>query len=117
MSAERAGFAFAVAIILAGLSANPVSAESLASGTVPNGLTVKRDGTNHAAPITFDCGEGSLHTLDTPGPQVAGDGHSHSVFATWSDGGAQSHSITVPASDTINTVVNFPCRYYRVSLP
>ena len=51
-----------------------------------------------------------MHTLDTPSPQVAGDGHSRSSFAAWSDGGAQSHSITVPASDTTNTA-SFATQY------
>jgi len=90
-------------MLFAGLAANRASAELLTVATAPGGLTVAVDGTNYTAPVTFDWADGSLHTLDTPSPQVAGDGHSRSLFAAWSDGEAQSHSITVPASDSTNT--------------
>jgi hypothetical protein len=71
--------------------------------TAPTNLTVRVDGTNYNAPAVFNWLPTSSHTLDTPSPQVAADGHSRSVFASWSDGGAQSHSLTVPFSPITNT--------------
>ena len=103
MRMQRAALAFTAATVVAALAANRAGAELLTVVTTPNGLTVTGDSTNYTAPVTFDWTAGSLHTLDTPSPQVAGDGHSRASFAAWSDGGDQSHSITVPASDTTNT--------------
>jgi hypothetical protein len=107
---KRIVIASTVTLISAGLSANRVSAELLTVATTPGGLTVTVDGTNYTAPVTFDWVAGSLHDLDTPTPQVAADGHSRSSFAAWSDGGAQTHSITVPASDATNTA-SFATQY------
>jgi len=103
MKAKPTTLAFVVAFISVGLSANRSSAELATVATTPGGLTVTVDGTNYAAPVTFDWVAGSEHILDAPSPQAAGDGHSRSSFASWSDGGAQAHSITMPASDTTNT--------------
>ena len=103
MNVKRVGPALTGFTLLLALAVKPVSAELLTVATAPNGLTVAVDGTNYTAPVTFDWVAGSVHTLDTPSPQVAGDGHSRSSFATWSDDGAQSHSITMPAFDTTNT--------------
>ena len=100
---KRTWFLITAALISAGLSENPSSAELLTVATAPGGLTVTVDGTNYTAPVTFDWPAGSLHSLAAPSPQLAGDGHSRSSFAAWSDGGAQSHSVTGPASDATNT--------------
>jgi hypothetical protein len=107
---NRGGRAFVVATVFAALAANRASAELLTVATMPDGLTVTVDSTNYTAPAIFDWAEGSLHTLDTPSPQVAGDGHSRASFAGWSDGGDQSHSVTVPAFDTTNTA-SFTTQY------
>jgi len=100
---KRASLTFVVALVSLVALVNRVNAALVTVATAPNGLTVAVDGSNYTAPVTFDWPVDSLHTLDTPSPQVAGDGHSRASFAAWSDGGAQSHSITVPASDTTNT--------------
>jgi len=78
--------------------------------TTPGGLNVTVDGTNYTAPVVFDWLTGSSHTLNTPSPQTANDGHSRFLFATWNDGGAQSHGITVPSSST-NYTATFPTQY------
>jgi hypothetical protein len=70
--------------------------------TAPTNLTITVDGTNYTAPAVFNWLPTSSHTLDTASPQIAADGHSRSVFASWSDGGAQSHSLTVPFSPMTN---------------
>jgi hypothetical protein len=100
---KRAGLAFTVATLFAAFAANRVGAELLTIATAPDGLVVTVDGTNYTAPVTFAWEAESIHSLGAPSPQLSADGHSRSSFATWSDGGAQGHSITVPASDTTNT--------------
>jgi hypothetical protein len=71
--------------------------------TAPTNLTVTVDGTNFTAPTVLNWLPNSSHTLVANSPQVASDGHSRSVFVAWSDGGAQSHSVTVPFSAMTNT--------------
>jgi hypothetical protein len=72
--------------------------------TAPPGLRVTVDGTNCITPTNFNWLPFTSHTLDTTDPQVAGDGHSRSVFAAWTDGGARSHSYSAPFWATTNTV-------------
>lgn len=71
--------------------------------TKPAGLTITADGTNYTAPVAFNWLPASTHTLAAPSPQVATNGQSASVFAAWSDNGAQSHSMVVPSSSMTNT--------------
>jgi hypothetical protein len=107
---NRGGRAFVVATVFAALAANRASAELLTVATIPDGLIVTVDGTNYTAPAIFDWVERSYHTLDTPSPQVAGDGHSRSSFAGWSDGSDQLHVIIVPAFGTTN-MASFTTQY------
>ena len=100
---ERFGLALCVALISSGFSPECASAGSVTVATTPGGLIVTVDGTNYTAPVAFGWGEGSSHTLGAPSPQLAGDGRSRDLFAAWSDGGAEEHSITVPAGDSTNT--------------
>ena len=90
--------------------ANLARAQTYTVATVPAGLAVIVDGTNYTAPVGFSWNPGDSHTLDTPTPQVAYDGHSRAVFATWSDAGYKAHSITMPATDTTNTA-SFTTQY------
>jgi uncharacterized repeat protein (TIGR01451 family) len=69
----------------------------VAINSAPAGLTVTVDGTSYATPQTFKWTPGSSHTLSTASPQGTGTRYQ---FANWSDGGAQSHSIVVPATAT-----------------
>jgi hypothetical protein len=71
--------------------------------TVPAGLRLTVDGTNYTAPAAFAWVPDSAHSIETASPQVAADSHSRYLFASWSDGGAQSHAITAPLSGTTNT--------------
>ena len=59
--------------------------------TVPSGLTVFYDDTIQSAPIVVDSVVGSTHTIEAP--NQAGW-----TFGSWSDGGAQSHTIVVGTS-------------------
>ena len=65
--------------------------------SAPAGLQVSVDGTTYATPQSFNWVQGSSHTLSVTSPQGTGTRY---VFANWSDGGAQSHTVSTPASAT-----------------
>jgi hypothetical protein len=78
--------------------------------TSPAGLLVSVDGgAATAAPLVENWVPGSSHTIATTSPQSGGAGVQY-VFNSWSDGGAISHSITVPSSPTSYTA-NFNTQY------
>ena len=64
--------------------------------TSPAGLSFTADGFPHDTAQTFTWLPGDPHVIATTSPQ--GVGHIRSVFTNWSDSGAMSHSITVPAT-------------------
>jgi uncharacterized repeat protein (TIGR01451 family) len=68
--------------------------------SLPAGLQVAVDGTSYVTPQEFTWVQGSTHTLATTSPQGTG---TRSVFAGWSDGGAQSHAIVAPSAATTYT--------------
>ena len=74
---------------------------SITMNTNPSGLKVLVNGTEYTAPKTFNWAAGAIHTVSVPSPQSSG-GNQY-AFASWSDGGAQTHSITVPAGNTTYT--------------
>ena len=67
---------------------------SLASfDTVPSGLQLTLDGNFLNTPTNQTLVAGYVHTLSAPSPQnLAGSNYS---FVLWSDGGSQSHSVTI----------------------
>lgn len=70
--------------------------QSISVITSPAGLSVVVDGSTYTAPQTFSWTPGSSHTIGVVSPQgPAGVRH---TFSSWSDGGAQTHSITTPSS-------------------
>jgi len=74
----------------------------------PPGLTILVDGTGVTAPQTFAWTLGSSHSLSVSSPQGGTD--TRYVFSNWSDGGGQSHTVTVPAFD-ITYAVTFTTQY------
>ena len=92
---------------VSGAAANPTQPYTIA--TVPSGLQVTVDGTGYTSPATLNWVPGSSHTVSISTPQSGGSGTQY-VFASWSDGGAQSHTITAPASSTTYTA-NFTTQY------
>jgi Divergent InlB B-repeat domain/Abnormal spindle-like microcephaly-assoc'd, ASPM-SPD-2-Hydin len=79
------------------------AAVSITITTSPANLLVSVDGgTAVAAPLVESWIIGSSHTIATTSPQSGGTGIQY-VFSTWSDGGAISHTITVPSSATTYT--------------
>jgi hypothetical protein len=67
-------------------------------GTSPAGLAFTVDGTSYASAQTLSWTVGSSHTIATTSPQT--NGGTQNTFASWSDGGAISHSVTAPSIAT-----------------
>jgi glucose/arabinose dehydrogenase len=65
------------------------------------GLQLTLDGQPFVAPMTFVGVVGMLRTIGAPSPQTVGG--STYAFRAWSDGGAQTHQITTPATATTYT--------------
>jgi hypothetical protein len=69
---------------------------TLTFATVPAGLQLSVDGQNLYAPTSFASVVGMSRSLSTPSPQsLSGSNYN---FVVWSDGGAQTHSVTVPTN-------------------
>jgi uncharacterized repeat protein (TIGR01451 family) len=69
--------------------------------TSPAGLNIVVDGATTASPQTFRWAAGSTHTIGAPSPQ--GSSGTRNIFGNWSDGGAQTHTITTPSTGTTYT--------------
>ena len=76
--------------------------------TNPAGLTVFVDGVALTAPQVVTWAPGTLHNLSVASPQ-AGAGARY-AFLSWSDGGAQTHIVTAPAT-TVTYTANFAPQY------
>jgi Putative Ig domain/Divergent InlB B-repeat domain len=75
--------------------------------SAPAGRKVTVDGTTYTTAHTFSWVPGSTHTLAVSSPQGTGTRY---VFANWSDGGAESHAITVPSAAATYTA-SFTTQY------
>ena len=71
-------------------------------GTSPAGLSFSVDGTTYSSTQTLTWTSGSSHTIATTSPQTPTTG-TQNTFASWSDGGAISHSVSAPSSATTYT--------------
>ena len=108
----------------AGLSAGDIDGVNRLYGTIPTqttvsaniaGLLIEVDGETYSSPHSFDWEPGSVHTIGVPAPQrrsgetyAIGSGNSYLryLFANWSDGGAQTHSVTASPENTV-FIANF----------
>lgn len=78
--------------------------------TNPIGLQVEVDGNSSTSPRSFSWYPSATHIIRAPSPQSGGTGVRY-LYASWSDGGAQTHTITVWASD--NTIsASYRTQYY-----
>jgi len=77
--------------------------------TSPGGLQVVVDSSSYQAPYTFGWDEGSSHNIGVATTQPGLTGIQY-VFASWSDGGLASHTITVSPSVTTYTA-SFTTQY------
>jgi glucose/arabinose dehydrogenase len=84
----------------AGVNLNPKTV-NLSFNTSPSGLQLTVGSTSQATPFTRTVIPGSTNSLSAPTPQASG-GISY-TFGSWSDGGAQTHVITAPATATSYT--------------
>lgn len=75
--------------------------------TSPTGLLVTVDGSPSATPQTFWWVADSPHDVGAPSPQ--GDGATRHVFASWSDGMPQNHSVV--ATGPVTLVASFGTQY------
>jgi glucose/arabinose dehydrogenase/endonuclease YncB( thermonuclease family) len=80
----------------ASVSIHPIKVQ-VTLATSPTGLQVIAGGTTYTAPVTLQGIPGSSATIQVASPQGG------QAFASWSDGGAQQHNITVPTTDTTYT--------------
>ena len=71
-------------------------------GTSPAGLMFSVDSVNYTSTQNFTWNIGDMHTIATTSPQFPSAG-TQETFASWSDGGAISHSVTATASTTSYT--------------
>lgn len=69
---------------------------NLSFATQPSGLSVDVDGVRKVTPFVLDAVKGFHYTINAPAQSVGGQSW---TFASWSDGGAQSHEIVVPTSN------------------
>lgn len=81
--------------------------------TNPAGLLIEVDGTTYTSPQRFDWTPGSQHTIGVPAPQQFEDEYIlyprdfyRFIFGKWSDGGAQTHTVTA-SSETTVFIANF----------
>jgi glucose/arabinose dehydrogenase/PKD repeat protein len=63
--------------------------------SVPSGLVINIDGLAHTTPFVYDTLVNFTHTIQAPNQIV---GPTSYTFTSWSDGGAQQHTLTVPAA-------------------
>ena len=78
----------------------------LSFATSPAGLSVVVGSSGAATPFTRTVIIGSQNTVSAPSPQTSGA--QQFAFSSWSDGGAQSHTITAPAANTTYTATFTP---------
>ena len=76
----------------------------------PTGISLTVDSVPCTTPCGFQWVSSSVHTLAAPGTQAGGTGIQY-VYASWSDSGAQTHSITAPSISRTYTA-NFATQYY-----
>ena len=69
---------------------------NLSFDTLPSGLTLYLDGIAMSTPLVYDTLIGFTHTIEARNQSSGGNSY---TFSSWSDGGAQQHTIAVPDSD------------------
>jgi glucose/arabinose dehydrogenase len=78
---------------------------NLSFDTVPSGLTLYLDGIAKTTPFVYDTLIGFNHAVEARNQT---SGTSAYTFSSWSDGGAQTHTITVPSTPATYTASFVP---------
>ncbi len=73
----------------------PPVVSSISLDTAPSGLQISYNGQPLSTPVSFGDVAGMTRTLAVSSPQALGSNTYN--FVAWSDGGAASHNVTVPA--------------------
>jgi glucose/arabinose dehydrogenase/PKD repeat protein len=69
---------------------------NLTFDTAPSGLTLYLDGIAYATPFVHDTLIGFNHTIEARNQSSSGSSY---TFSSWSDGGAQTHTLVVPSTN------------------
>jgi astacin len=67
----------------------------------PTAQTIAVDGVNYTTPVSLQWAPGSVHTINALSPPVVNG--VRTVFSSWSNGGAQTHTVVAPESSTTYT--------------
>ena len=81
------------------LTTAPPTAPTVTFESIPSALTITIDGVNYKTPKTLQWVPGSVHTVTAVTPPLVNG--TRNVFARWTDGGAQTHTIVAPASSMV----------------
>ncbi len=87
----------------------PIPPASVSITTVPAGLQVVINGTTMNSPANAQFPPSTQVTISAP--TVQGDASTRFVFSSWSDGGAQTHNVTIPATGSVVVTANFITQY------
>ena len=79
----------------------PPTVVTLTFLTTPQGLALVLDGQQRTTPFSAQSFVGSSHNLSAPSSQRVNK--SNYRFASWSDGGAQTHTIVTPGNNASYT--------------
>ena len=82
------------------MSLDPLTVD-LSFNTSPAGLQLGVNSSSQPAPFTRTVIIGSVNSMSAPSPQTL-SGTTY-AFSGWSDGGAQTHTVTAPATATAYT--------------
>src|SRR2546430_10984623 len=75
------------------------------ASTSPAGLKVQIDGVTYTSPAQKTVVIGSVHTIGSPDPQPPTGSTSRYLWTSWSDGGAQTHSLTMDSDANVGATV------------
>ena len=91
----------------------PPSTGNATVATSPPGLPVTIDGITYTGSISFNWAVGESHSVSVASPLYGGYGTRY-VYSSWSDGGTESHSITVSSSPAAFTITAMFVVQYRL---
>jgi adhesin/invasin len=112
VNASVPGASTPAAFALTNIGLIPVTITSSVSG-----LSFSVDGTAYTATASFQWAIGSQHTIATTAAQTNAAGNAQYAFASWSDGGAISHTYTVPATaPTQPLTANFTATIFKLQV-
>ena len=95
---------------VSGVATEPTQTVIVTVGSNPAGREILIDGTPYSATQTFSWVVGTSHAVSVNSSPQNGSAGIRYAYSSWSDGGTQTHAITVPSSNTTYTA-NFTTQY------